>query len=219
MVAPPLRLHIVPPPNPLCPRFEACGYRLVNNLRAWFLYESKTGLQVGDTAGSPRNLRTLLWALLQAEHPDMTEEEAGALPQAVTEAAGLALATAVPDEPPLLKAETARRPTDWYRLWATARFDLHLSDEEFWALHPLQFHHLSLRLDAQIEREFYGHCITAAMIRNCNIDPEKTKPIAPMALMPTASGEKARQQFMAGEQSGNLLEKIKGWKVAVEGMR
>ena len=152
MVAPPLRLRIVPPPNPLCPRFEACGYRLVNNLRAWFLYESKTGLQVGDTAGSPRNLRTLLWALLQAEHPDMTEEEAGALPQAVTEAAGLALATAVPDEPPLLKAETARRPTDWYRLWATARFDLHLSDEEFWALHPLQFHHLSLRLDAQIER-------------------------------------------------------------------
>mgnify|MGYP000558877216 CR=1 FL=1 len=219
MVVPPLRLHIVPPVDPLCPRFEAAGYRLVNNLRAWFLYESRTGLQVGDTAGSPRNLRTLIWALLHAEHPEITEEQAGALPQAVTQAAGLALATALPDESIPLKAEHARRPTDWYRLWSIGRFDLHLTDEEFWALHPLQFHHLSLRLDARIEREFYGHCITAAMIRNCHIDPKETEPIAPMALMPTASGERAREQLNAGQQSASLLDKIKGWKLALEGMK
>ena len=218
----------------LCPQFPVTvtvpwgqvtrtfEFQLVNSLWAWFLYESRTGLQVGDTAGSARNTRTLLWALLQTEHPDLTEEAVGSLPHAVMaelmRMAALALTTAAPDDASLsLKAESVRKSTDWYRLWATARFDLGLSDAEFWALHPLQFHHLCLRLDARIDREFYGHCITAAMIRNCNIDPEKTEPIAPMALMPTASGEKARAQLAApaAPQSVSLVEKVRQMKAAL----
>lgn len=204
---------------PLCPRFEFIAegerYRLVNSLEAWFLYEARTGLQVGDTAGSMRNLRTLLWALLQPEHPSVPEEALGNWHQGSIAAAmltaGLALQSAVPDKPVPAKAEQIRKPTDWYQLWAIGRFDLGLSDEEFWKLHPLQFHHLSERFDAQVDREFYGHCITAAMIRNCHVDLEKTAPLDPMALMPTASGERARREATA-QHSAGLLSKIRQLK-------
>lgn len=197
--------------SPLCPQFEAGGFRLVNCLRAWYLYESRTGLQVGESLGDQRNLLTLVWALLQTEHPDLTEANIAVLdPGPLLAAAGLALASAIPAEP-LSAAGQHRGPTDWYHLWAFGRYDLRLSEEEFWRLHPLQLHALIKRMDAQIEREFYGHCITAAMIRNCNIDPEKTEPIAPVLLLPTPTGEKARAEYTA-EQGAGLLDKIRALK-------
>jgi hypothetical protein len=217
--------------DPLCPRFsvEILGKRwsFVSNMRAWFEYEARTGKPVGRN-GDARSLRVLLWALLRAEHPDITQAEIGRWAPAsiglATQTVAVCLRSGMPDEKPeQLEPEEGGvvrdpdAPTDWHYLWSSARYDLRLSDEEFWSLHPLQFYALQQRFRESVDRAFHGHCITAAMIYNSSIDPEKSEPVSPMELMPTLTGAIARRkpQPTAEEVTVGLLDKIRGMAAAM----
>jgi hypothetical protein len=51
-------------------------------------------------------------------------------------------------------------------LWSSARYDLHLSDAEFWSLTPRQFHALLHRHKQRLERDNYLVGMVASVTAN-----------------------------------------------------
>jgi hypothetical protein len=76
------------------------------------------------------------------------------------------------------------------RLWSVARFDLRLTDAQFFELSPRQFHALTLRRKAEIDHAELLAGIVAACVVNHSMSPPKT-PARPIDFMP--SGYKRRK--------------------------
>lgn len=187
---------------------------LINNLKAWLLYERRTGRPIGDIGGKHVTLRSLIWALLHTAQPEITERAVGRIGAAelrdVMMAANRVLTADLPETEAPMRGEAVTR-IDWHDLWGVGRFDLGLTETEFWELSPGQLHALVKRLDAAVERQFLCAGIVAAAFTNCHIDPEKSDGVSPYFFMPTASGERVRGE-MQSEKSANLLAKIRGLK-------
>lgn len=186
------------------------GYRrrLRNTLKAWLLFERKTGRQMGDVGGGPEILRALLWALLQTEHPEMHVKDVGSASAFEFRELLQAAESCIRGEFPLIEEEPqagAPQRIDWHDLWSIGRYDLRLSDDEFWMLSPRQFHHLMLRFDAANDRVWLAAGITAAAFVNCHIDPEKGEPISPEQFIPkrVPAGQKH------AEKSVNVMAQLR----------
>lgn len=111
-----------------------------------FCFETSTGEQMSVAGGDLRSLRAILRACLIPNHPDITEEQAGAafaaadLPLVFAEVSCLINSCLPPPRSFLVDSGAAAGPsTDWHRLWSMGRYDLRLSEEEFWGLTPLMW--------------------------------------------------------------------------------
>lgn len=82
---------------------------------------------------------------------------------------------------------------DWILLWSIARFDLHLTDEEFWNLTWDEFTALLSRYKLSIERQDFHAALICAVLANIHRDP-KTKPFTPKDFMP---GKEEKKQTPA----------------------
>jgi hypothetical protein len=198
-------------------------YYLANNLRAWLFFERETGRQIGDVGGGPEVLRALLWALVRAGQIargttdnfvtlEFIGSVAGEELQALMRAVEVALYVDLPKVKSSDGAAETRR-VDWHELWAIGRYDLHLSDEEFWSLTPLQFHSLVARFDAQCDREFMAAGVVASMVGNCHL-AQGADPLTPDMFVPHRGGE---DQSNDAEQSAILLAKINAMKAIMPG--
>lgn len=78
--------------------------------------------------------------------------------------------------PPFSRGEG--RKLDWQTLWAVARYDLRLSEEEFWRLIPVQFDALYRRHLEERRWANYRAGIIASTI--ANIFCKLSKPIEPL---------------------------------------
>lgn len=116
--------------------------------RALTLRLSMDGLAVFDEtsqnadARSVRGFRALVWAMLLPF--DLTLHEVGSLigggdMQQASAAVAECLRLCMPPQSEAQIEPGERQPTDWWRIWAFARNDLRLSDEQFWYLTPRQF--------------------------------------------------------------------------------
>lgn len=133
--------------------------------------------------------RTLLTGLLLTGDPTLTTRRVGAwiqpgmdgmseLSAAIREALRLAL----PDEP----GKPAKERTSWYPLWAVARHDLQITDEEFWSLTPRTLLLLLDRRHEAMEYQLYGHALTCSVLANVNRDPDKRDdPFTPRDFLPS----------------------------------
>ena len=75
------------------------------------------------------------------------------------------------------------------RIWSVARYDLHLSESEFWQLTPRQLDALLIREKYKIEHdEFMLAQIAAVTINFAMGHPDK--PVQPSALMPSKFSDK-----------------------------
>ncbi len=150
---------------------------LVNNLRAWLLFERRTGRQIGDVNGGAEIIRSLLWAFLQDQHSDIDEQWVGGCTttefREILQVLELAIRGDFPDIPAGEPSAEPRR-LNWYELWAVGRYDLHLSEDEFWSLSPRQFHALTERHDARLEREY-----TLPSIIHNALGGEGSEPVTP----------------------------------------
>lgn len=154
--------------------------------------------------------RTLLWSLLVTFQPRLTVRDVGALePREYVAAIDAATALIAPpggaqdaqDRP------TDAKPLDWADTWALGRFDLGLSEDEFWHLSPGLFDALWRRLEEAGERALFGHAMVCAAVTNVHIDPEKGTPVHPDFFMPGKRGE-AEQKRLAAEQRAALKAKL-----------
>ena len=76
-------------------------------------------------------------------------------------------------------------------VWAVARYDLHLEEDDFWRLTPAQFDALHRRHLAAEEREDLRAGIVASTIANANRDPKRRKqPFKPQDFMPVYEKQK-----------------------------
>ena len=62
----------------------------------------------------------------------------------------------------LLKADTP----EWLELWAVARYDLRLSDDEFWNMSYDEFQALLQRRNFEIERQDYHAALICSTLAN-----------------------------------------------------
>lgn len=99
------------------------------------------------------------------------------------------------------------KPLEWADTWALGRFDLGLSEDEFWHLSPGLFDALWRRLEEAGERALFGHAMVCAATTNVHIDPENGTPVHPDFFMPGKRGE-AEQKRLAAEQRAALKAKL-----------
>ena len=111
-----------------------------------YCFEASTGEQLSVHGRDMRALRAILRACLIPNHPGLTEEQAGAafaaadLPSVFAEIACLINSSLPPPRSILVDSgATAGHATDWHRMWAMGRYDLRLSEQEFWGLTPLMW--------------------------------------------------------------------------------
>lgn len=155
--------------------------------------------------------RTLLWSLLVTFQPRLTVRDVGALEPREYVAAVDAAASLI--APPGGAQNAQERPADakpleWRETWALGRFDLGLSEDEFWHLSPGLFDALWSRFELAHERALEGHAMTCAAVTNVHIDPEKGTPVHPDFFMPGKRGE-AEQKRLAAEQRAALKAKLR----------
>lgn len=74
----------------------------------------------------------------------------------------------------------------WEGLWSQARYNLHLSDEEFGELTPRQFKSLMQRFEQEQEhKNWYNACLCTSIINTSMYRPKK--PVKISDFMPTSS--------------------------------
>ena len=96
------------------------------------------------------------------------------------------------------------------KIWSFARFDLHLSEDEFWSLTPVQFNALSGRYAQQQDWLNYRAGLIAAVIANVNRDPKKRRdPFTPQDFIQRTETEKPVPE--------NLQDKIRRINAAMGG--
>lgn len=165
--------------------------------------------------------RTLLWSLLVTFQPHLTVRDVGALGPREYALAVDAAASLI--APPGAAADANARPPDgkpleWRETWALGRFDLGLSEAEFWHLSPGLFDALWHRVELAHERTLEGHAMTCAAVTNVHIDPEKSAPVSPDFFMPGERG-KAEHARIAAEQRAALRAKLHDGMALLGGQR
>lgn len=184
-------------------------YQLACTLLALARFEMRTGLTLADLGAdsSPATIRALLWALMLTEHPDADERHVGCLSDLLGayEAALRLIADSLPRVDP--EPELGERSA-WIDMWATARLEMRLQDEEFWRLTPAQWHALSGCLGRMYEQSMHGPALVAATITNTN-SGEDSPVVQPEAFLPGKRGEEARARMEQDRQAA-LREKIFG---------
>jgi hypothetical protein len=116
------------------------------------------------------------------------------------------------------KPPQKRRKTDsfgWDDAWAIGRFDLGLSEEEFWALTPRKFRALLKRLNRRERENEWLNARIIATIYNVNLDPKKrTKPYQAEDFMRTEKkkpdASKFKNKLMEQTQSQKETKKRRG---------
>lgn len=89
-------------------------------------------------------------------------------------------------------------------MWAVARYDFGLTDEEFGKLTPTQFQLLWERRTANFRRQCYLHGITAAATYNVQRTDWKQETLSPMDFIPRSQAETEREAIVS------FLTKLKG---------
>lgn len=155
--------------------------------------------------------RTLLWSLLVTFQPRLTVRDVGALgPREYA----LAVDAATSLIAPAGGAEKAQerpgdaKPLEWRETWALGRYDIGLSEDEFWHLSPGLFDALWHRVELAHERALEGHAMTCAAVTNVHIDPETSVPVSPDFFMPGERG-KAEHARLAAEQRAAMKAKLR----------
>jgi len=165
--------------------------------------------------------RTLIWSLLVTFQPRLTVRDVGALgPReyalAVDAAASLIAPTGGAQDAKERPADA--KPLEWRETWALGRFDLGLSESEFWHLSPGLFDALWHRVELAHERTLEGHAMVCAAVTNVHIDPEKGSPVSPDFFMPGERG-KAEHARIAAEQRAALRAKLHDGMALLGGQR
>lgn len=99
-----------------------------------------------------------------------------------------------------LKADTP----EWLQLWALVRYDLKLSEKEFWELSVDQLEALVARRNLELERQDYHAALICWVLANIHRGP-KQKPYQITDFMPNAK-RKAKQ---TPEQ---MISMLQGWQ-------
>lgn len=176
---------------------------------------------VGKSPAPGRTMtRALLWSLLTTFQPALTVREVGAMPAreyAAAFEAAKALLTPPKERDKPAQGESAK-PLDWADTWAIGRFDLGLSEGEFWHLSPGLFDALWARFEEADERTLYGHAMTCAALTNLHIDPEKGSPVSPDFFMPGKRSEQEAKRI-AAEQRAGLKAKLRDGMALLGGKR
>lgn len=184
-------------------------WRLACTLLALARFEMRTGLTLAsiNADSSPATIRALLWALMLTEHPDADEQHVGCLDDLLGafETALRLIADSLPRVDP--EPDQGERST-WMGMWAVARLEMNLQDEEFWRLTPAQWHALNGCLGRMYEQSMHGHAMVAATFVNVN-SGEDSPVIQPQAFLPGKRGEAVRAQMEIDRQQA-LKEKIFG---------
>lgn len=82
-------------------------------------------------------------------------------------------------------------------LWSFGRYNLGLSEREFWKLTPAQFYALSQRHKQERELKMLDSASIVAAIYNVNRDPKKRKrPFSPYDFMPKEKVEKSPEELL-----------------------
>lgn len=131
-------------------------------------------------SGSVQTRCALLWSLLLLDDPTLTLAQLTELmtfqrlvrvQQPMWQAFTQAVVSSA-DEPSALPEPDASGSSasrlSWLEVWAIARYDLALSEAEFWALSPVKFHALCRRLRTDEQRQDYRSGVLAALIVNVN---------------------------------------------------
>lgn len=107
-------------------------------------------------------------------------------------------------------------PLTWDTAWAIGRFDLGLSEEEFWSLSPKKFFLLLDRLQRrEREHEWLAHRIVATIV-NVNIDPKKRKtPYQAEYFMRQYKKEPDAKAFQKRMMAQTESQKIEKWRKGV----
>jgi hypothetical protein len=95
-------------------------------------------------------------------------------------------------------------------IWAIARYDLHLGEDEFWHMHPSLFHSLMDRLELNIEREdirFARACLAINNGANSLYIPDADI----MTFMPHKETQRS-----GGNRAEQILEKVKAAQMLLE---
>lgn len=159
------------------------------------------------------SIRTLLWALLDHDPLNpISEYDIGQMDSSefseATEAAFELLSSASPAPSSKPKDASSHDKTDWYGLWSLGRIDLSLSEEEFWALSPIQFDAMCKRLEAQQYNQLYGSAMICAKLHNVNRTKDEDPILTAEMFMPGEIGDAARHQ-LARDQKEFLRDKIR----------
>lgn len=186
-------------------------YKLACTLRALARFEMRTGLTLADVSAdaTPGTIRALLWALLLTEHPDMDERTVGCTSDLLGafETALLLIADSLPRVDPDPEAEGGER-SKWMDMWAVARLEMRLQDDQFWNLTPAQWHALSVCSREMYEKSLHGAAMISATFVNAN-SGEDSPVIQPAAFLPGKQGEAIRAQ-MEADRRQTLRDKIFG---------
>ena len=86
-------------------------------------------------------------------------------------------------------------PTDWLTAWAFGRYDLGLTEEEFWSLTPREFVALKERHEEAQEWEDYRAGVVACTIVNM-LKAKSSKTYKPEDFMPTRRRKKQTPEEM-----------------------
>lgn len=86
-------------------------------------------------------------------------------------------------------------PTDWLTMWAVGRYDLGLTEEEFWGLTPRQYVALLERHEEAMEWEDYRMGVIASTIVNM-LKAKGGKTFKPEDFMPTKRRKKQTPEEM-----------------------
>lgn len=165
--------------------------------------------------------RTLLWSLLVTFQPHLTVRDVGALEPREYLAAVDAAASLIEAHGGARAAQERSadaKPLEWRETWALGRFDLGLSEDEFWHLSPGLFDALWTRFELAHERYLEGHAMVCAATTNVHIDHEKGTPVSPDFFMPGERG-KAEHARIAAEQRAALRAKVREGAALLGGKR
>lgn len=191
---------------------------MASTLYAWYRFEQQAGRH---PAPGRATSRTLLWSLLVTFQPGLSVRDVGAL-EPREWAVAIDAASALIASPG--GAETAKerppdaKPLEWRETWALGRFDLGLSEDEFWHLSPGLFDALWHRVELAHERALEGHAMTCAAVTNVHIDPEKGSPVSPDFFMPGERHEREVKR-LAAEQRAALKAKVRDGAALLGGRR
>lgn len=89
-------------------------------------------------------------------------------------------------------------------MWAVARYDLRLSEDEFWALSLREWTALVERRDSELERAEWGTATLTAMVVNM-FRKENSKPFEPAHFL---NGKGRKQYGEQEEMTGEYLEAL-----------
>lgn len=171
-----------------------------------FTMDAMAAIDSQVTTGSLDRLLLLLWAMLRHDQPGLCIEtlsdrldyytEASRISEAVSECLGMSVAR---DAGPSAHKKDKAEAADWPKIWSYARYELRLSDDEFWSLTPLQFSLLSDRHEERRVLDLHGSAIVASVVANANRDAKKQpRPFTPADFLPDLKrADKRREEVHA----------------------